>query len=98
MKVISGFIIFLLTSPAYPCSFDAECSLGAKCIKSGYGTSGVCVESHSYGREKPKDSGSTYEYKSPSSKKGESCSYKAECGIGGDCLKINGSSTGTCSN
>lgn len=96
MRALLGGFIFLFSSAAFPCSFDSDCDVGAKCIKSGYSSNGVCVEDYGTGRN-PRDSGRKYDYETRSygSKKGHSCTGSYECGVGGECLKSSGL-YGTC--
>ena len=93
------FIVFLSLAyavPAFPCSFDVDCDVGAKCIKSGFASDGVCVGGYGYGRQ-PRDSGAKYDdERGYGSKKGESCMGNYDCGVGGQCLKSGLSTYGTC--
>lgn len=96
MQKIVVLTSILWSAVAFPCSFDTDCDVGAKCVKSGYGIYGVCVGGGNYGRGAPRDRGRDYEYDSYGSKRGNSCSFNTECGVGGTCLKAGSSLYGTC--
>ena len=95
-KLILGSFIFF-SFEAFACKNDFDCSMGAKCVISGYSLNGVCVEDYKYQNKKSKDSNPYgYGYQPPRSKAGQSCSFSTECGVGGQCLKSGSSLYGTC--
>jgi hypothetical protein len=90
--------IFAFSICAEACSSDFDCGIGGTCIKTGRDMDGVCTNrfgaSETRGREK------YYEDDSPKdgwgSKAGKECSSRLDCGIGGNCIKMNNSMYGTC--
>jgi hypothetical protein len=91
--LISVFLV-VIPSVAFPCSFDTECDVGFKCTKQGTALYGVCT-GKSYGGGAPKDSGP--KDTSYGSKAGNTCNTQYDCGVGGQCIKVGTSLTGTCS-
>ena len=91
--------IVIMSVPANACYSNLDCGIGGKCIKTGNDMEGVCTDpygpSEKRGRDRyyeddsPKNSGSR-------SKAGKQCYSSMDCGIGGDCIKVNNSMYGTC--
>lgn len=83
------------------CQFDTDCGVGKTCVKSGYSIYGSCVGPKYDNKRTPDlEFDSPYRYKAPSygnDKRGESCSFDTQCGVGKKCLKSGYSIYGTCS-
>lgn len=95
---LSVATIFMMTISAEACYSDLDCGIGGKCIKSGYDMYGVCT--NPYGASEKRGRDRYYEDDSPKggsrSKAGKQCYSNMDCGIGGDCIKVNNSMYGTC--
>ena len=79
-------LVFVLTAtPGLACTFDAECPLSERCIKSEREHEGRCANLNS-GLRDPLD---------VTEPQKELCSSDIDCGLGGTCLAVGGL-FGTC--
>ena len=89
--------VFLMTVYAEACYSDLDCGIGGKCIKSGGSMYGACT--NPYGNTEKRGRDTYYKDSSPKggrSKAGKQCYSNMDCGIGGDCIKVNNSMYGSC--
>jgi len=85
MKVLLVLFSMFLISPALACGSAFDCSLGSKCIKQAGNFNGICA-----GGMKPSNSYDRKPYRDPmdmTGRKGNTCSFDIECGMGGECIK-----------
>jgi len=90
-------VVFISASYAVACHSDMDCGVGGKCIKSDTDMDGACT--NPYGNTEKRGQDTYYEDSSPKSdrsKAGKQCYSNMDCGIGGDCIKVNNSMYGTC--
>jgi len=89
-------LVTLIIFPAFAlaCQFDTDCSVGSKCVKSGYNIYGYCMGGLQPGNKY--DRQPAYNPLDLTGKQGNTCSFDLDCGIGGKCLKSSGSIYGTC--
>lgn len=99
MKIFSSTSMFaalftasmFMSAPANACSFDTDCNIGSKCVKSATAVKGACLSGVfsggstldllSYSGESTNGANSTY---------GKSCTFNKECGDGLNCRKAGG--------
>jgi hypothetical protein len=93
LKISINFLVLVIPSIALACSFDTDCGIGSRCVKSMGSIYGVCMgglnPGNSYDRQPvyaPMDMNRTY---------GNTCSFDTDCGIGSQCVK-SGGIYGTC--
>ena len=86
--------IFFLLQSAHACSFDTDCDVGSKCIKSRGSIYGVCMggmnPGNKYDRKPvrdPLDINGTV---------GNTCQFSTDCGPGSKCMKESGQINGVC--
>lgn len=90
-------VIISMSVHAEACYSDLDCGIGGKCIKTGYDIYGACI--NPYGASEKRGLDRYYEDDNPKggrSKAGKECYSNMDCGIGGDCIKVNNSIYGTC--
>lgn len=92
MKSLLVCFTVLFAGAAGACSFDTDCAVGSQCVKQG-GLYGSCVGGMSPGNNN--DSAPVRYTNDISGKKGNTCSYDTDCGVGGQCVKGSGLN-GTC--
>jgi len=93
ITLLSVALLLVLVQLSFACSFDTDCNVGSKCVKSPGAIYGICVGGLNPGNSydtKPKkffpDLNGTY---------GDTCSFDTDCGPGGKCIKGSGI-YGTC--
>ncbi len=98
MKSILAPIILLatllFTNTALACSFNMDCSVGSKCLKSSGSLYGVCVGGMFPGNSNDKQP--VYAPLDLDGTTGNTCSFNMDCGIKNKCIKSSGSIYGTC--
>ncbi len=70
------------------CSFDTDCNVGSKCVKSSGAIYGIC-----YGGISPGNSNDRQPVKAPldiPGTYGNTCSFDTDCGVGNRCYKQSG--------
>ena len=87
-------LAFLFASTSFACSFDTECSVGSRCIKTNGNIYGACVGGMSPGNRN--DQQPVYAPLDPNRTYGNTCSFDTECGPGSVCAKSNGNIQGVC--
>ena len=92
--VFAGVVFLFSASQSLACSFDTDCGVGSKCLKSSGDMYGVCVGGMNPGNSNdrvpvtaPLDLNHSY---------GNTCSFDTQCGPGSRCVKESGNITGTC--
>jgi len=95
MKFIKYLVFTALLFPVtvMACQFATDCEVGSKCIKSSGSMYGSCVGGLNPGNSND-DKPVTYQG-DLTGKKGNTCSFDLDCGIGGQCVK-GGGIEGTC--
>ena len=91
---VMAVVLTAVSSEALACQFNTDCAVGAKCLKRSGNIYGYCV-----GGLKPANSNDqkpAYDPLDITGKKGSTCSFNTDCGVGGNCVKSSGSITGTC--
>ena len=87
-------IIFIIGSPnVIACSFDTDCDVGSKCVKQRGNIYGWCVGGLNPGNQN--DRRPARDPLDLTGKKGNTCSFDLDCGVGGKCVK-GGGIYGTC--
>jgi len=95
-KLISQILtitLFSLSSMAFSCQFDTDCSVGSKCLKSSGSLYGACIGGMSPGNSN--DRKPVYAPLDLNKSYGNTCSFDTDCGIGSQCMK-SGGIKGTC--
>ena len=86
--------LFLFSGTSYSCQFDTDCKVGSICSKSSGNIYGYCVGGLNPGNQNDKRPA-----RNPldiTGKKGNSCSFDTDCGVGGKCRKSSYSIKGIC--
>lgn len=97
MKVVKiVMILFFSFTPlnSFACSFDTDCQVGSKCVKSRGNIYGICVGGMNPGNNNdrtpvidPLDLDRSY---------GNTCSFDTDCGVSNKCFKEQGYIKGVC--
>ena len=94
LKFIILSISIFLSTGAFACSFDTDCEVGSKCVRSSGAIYGICAGGLFPGNgnddvpvEDPLDLDGTY---------GDTCSFDIDCGVSNKCYKESGSIEGVC--
>ena len=90
--IVLGVVAF--GSPAHACVFDTDCEIGSQCLKQDGSLQGFCVGGMNPGNAN--DRRPTRDPLDLTGKRGNTCSFDTDCGIGGRCFKSSGSLHGTC--
>lgn len=93
--IFTVFLVLTICSTgANACSFDTDCEVGSKCVKSDGALYGICAGGLFPGNdnddepvENPLDLDGTY---------GNTCSFDVDCGVSNKCYKESGSIYGVC--
>lgn len=94
MKQIFAIIILsLFPTSVFTCQFDTDCNVGSKCYKPGGGINGWCVGGLNPGNQN--DRKPARDPLDITGKKGNTCSFDIDCGVGSKCVKGSGI-YGTC--
>lgn len=94
LKVSIAFILCLVSYQTFACSFDTDCDVGSKCVKSRGSIYGICAGGMNPGNSNDKvpvkdslDIDKTY---------GNTCSFDTDCGVSNKCYKERGHIKGVC--
>ncbi len=87
------FALSLLSFSVFACEFDTDCNVGSECYKPNGGIYGWCVEGLYPGNQNDTEPAS--DPLDITGKKGNTCSFDVDCGVGGQCVKGDGI-YGTC--
>jgi hypothetical protein len=93
MKAIITTLLLLIATPALACSFDTDCAVGSKCVKGRGQIYGYCMGGLNPGNSN--DRRPAYDPLDLTGKRGNTCSFDTDCGVGGKCVKGSGI-YGTC--
>ena len=90
MKLLRMTLIALMatgfwSAPALGCAFDTDCSVGSQCYKPSGSLYGWCVGGLNPGNSN--DRKPAYDPLDLTGKKGSTCSFDLDCGVGGQCIK-----------
>jgi len=86
-------LIIIISPHAIACSFDIDCGVGSKCVKQSGSLYGWCVGGLNPGNQN--DRRPARDPLDLTGKKGNTCSFDIDCGVGGECVKGSGI-YGTC--
>jgi hypothetical protein len=96
MKKLVATIIFLFclsSISVFACQFDTDCDVGSKCAKQRGSLYGRCVGGLNPGNQN--DRQPARDPLDMTGKKGNTCTFDLDCGVGGKCVKGSGI-YGTC--
>jgi hypothetical protein len=94
MKLVALLtLLFLVSAKSMACQFDTDCSVGSKCYKPNDGIIGWCVGGINQGNQN--DDKPARDPLDLTGKRGSTCSFDTDCGVGGKCVKGSGI-YGTC--
>ena len=94
LSLLFGAAFALCSVQAIACSFDTDCAIGSKCLKASGQLYGSCVGGMNPGNSN--DRRPTRYFPDLTGKKGNTCSWDTDCGIGGQCFKSSGNIKGVC--
>lgn len=94
LKLTVAIIFSLLSYQTFACSFDTDCDVGSKCLKSKGNIYGICAGGMNPGNRSdrvpvkdPLDRDQTY---------GNTCSFHTDCGVSNKCYVELGQIKGVC--
>lgn len=95
LRSISIFMLFAVfhSNAIYACMFDTDCQPGSACVKSGGNIYGFCMGGMYPGNMN--DQQPAQDMLDITGKRGNTCQFDIDCGIGGRCVKDYGI-YGTC--
>lgn len=73
---------------AHACTFDTDCDIGSKCMKTDEAIHGACVGGLFPGNSN--DSNPGYSVGDGQDSYGNTCSFDSDCGTGSSCVKNDG--------
>ncbi len=94
LKKLVTIIVMAFPIAAFPCSFDADCEVGSKCLKRELSIYGVCYGGMSPGNNN--DRQPVRSYLDINRTYGNTCSFDTDCGPSSVCAKPNGQIYGVC--
>lgn len=87
-------VLLVIPSLSLACSFDTDCNVGSRCIKESGALEGICIGGLYPGNDNDRK---PYKPRLDLNKKiGNTCSFNTDCGVGGRCVKSEGSIYGVC--
>ena len=86
--------LFLFSEASFSCMFNTDCAVGSRCVKPGSSLYGWCIGGLFPGNSN--DRQPAYDPLDLTGKKGSTCSFDVQCGVGGNCVKGMSSIYGTC--
>ena len=89
-----SIVIFVVSTNTFACQFNTDCEVGSKCVKSNGSIYGYCMGGLNPGNQN--DQKPTRDLLDLTGKKGDTCSFDTDCGVGGKCVKSSNSIYGTC--
>ena len=85
LTVIFTLSLLFFSANSYACSFDTDYAVGSKCKKSSGQIYGYCANGMNPGNSN--DRQPTREVLDISGKRGDTCSFDVDCGVGNKCYK-----------
>lgn len=93
LKIIVVTLLVFSSNYTFACSFNTDCRVGSKCVKSSGSLYGYCMGGLNPGNSN--DRQPAYNPRDLTGKQGSTCSFNTQCGVGGKCVKGSGI-YGTC--
>jgi hypothetical protein len=91
---VAVLTLIACATEAMACSFDVDCEVGSRCLKSSGSIYGVCAGGLWPGNSN--DQEPVYDPLDLDETVGNTCSFDIDCGVSNKCMKSSGSIDGVC--